>query len=75
MSYVRVKTEHAGAKNGGGAWMTRSEAKLVSRRKRRWADGLAIDESRAALRGDARADHVGGLAGKAQAMEPGLPSL
>jgi hypothetical protein len=75
MSYERVKTEHAGAKNGGGAWMTRSQAKLVSRRKRRRADELAIDESRAALRRDAPADHVDGLAGKAHAMEPGLPSF
>lgn len=75
MSYERVKTEHAGAKPGGGAWMTRSEAKLVSRRKRRRVDELAIDEPRAAVRADARAVHVAGLAGKAHAMEPGLPSL
>jgi len=27
MAYERIKTEHAGAKNGGGAWMTRAEAK------------------------------------------------
>jgi hypothetical protein len=38
MSYERIKTEHAGAKNGGGAWMTRAEAKRVSERKRRQAD-------------------------------------
>jgi len=31
----RVKTEHAGAKNGGGAWMTRAAAKQSARRKRR----------------------------------------
>lgn len=35
MGYERLKTEHAGAKNGGGAWMTRAEAKLVSNRRRR----------------------------------------
>jgi hypothetical protein len=38
MGYERIKTEHAGAKNGGGAWMTRAEAKRVSKRKRRQAD-------------------------------------
>jgi hypothetical protein len=30
MGYERIKTEHAGAKNGGGAWMTRDEANLTS---------------------------------------------
>ncbi|HLN78422.1 MAG TPA: hypothetical protein VK204_15350 [Nocardioidaceae bacterium] len=31
----RTRTEHAGAKNGGGFWGTRAEAKGVSRRLRR----------------------------------------
>jgi hypothetical protein len=34
----RVKTEHVGAKNGGGAWMTHAEAKKNARRKRRQAE-------------------------------------
>jgi hypothetical protein len=34
MGYERVKTEHAGAKNRGGAWMTRGQAKRAARRKR-----------------------------------------
>lgn len=38
MGYERIKTEHAGAKNGGGAWMTRAEAKQTGKRKRRQAD-------------------------------------
>lgn len=38
MAYGRIKTEHAGAKNGGGAWMTRAEAKLAAKRKRRQAE-------------------------------------
>jgi len=38
VAYKRLKTEHAGAKNGGGAWMTRAEAKESARRKRRQAD-------------------------------------
>lgn len=38
MGYKRIKTEHAGPKNGGGAWMTRAEAKQSARRKRRHAD-------------------------------------
>jgi hypothetical protein len=38
MAYERIKTEHAGAKNGGGAWMTRAEAKRTAGRQRRRAD-------------------------------------
>lgn len=38
MAYERIKTEHAGAKNGGGAWMTRFEAKQAAKRKRRQAE-------------------------------------
>jgi hypothetical protein len=38
MGYERIKSEHAGPKNGGGAWMTRAEAKESARRKRRKAD-------------------------------------
>lgn len=38
MGYGRIKTEHAGAKNGGGAWMPRAEAKQGARRKRRQAE-------------------------------------
>ena len=30
-----MKTEHAGAKNGGGFWGTRAEAKQSSKRRRR----------------------------------------
>lgn len=49
MGYKRLKTEHAGAKNGGGAWMTRAEAKESARRKRRQAEevvksGRSIDD-------------------------------
>ena len=33
----RIKTEHAGGKNGGGAWMRRVDAKLYSRKARRAA--------------------------------------
>jgi hypothetical protein len=46
MGYERIKIEHAGAKNRGGAWMTRSEAKLVSRRQRRQAAKRVIAEAR-----------------------------
>jgi len=38
MAYERIKTEHAGAKNGGGAWMTRAEAKENAKRRRRQID-------------------------------------
>jgi hypothetical protein len=38
VAYERIKTEHAGAKNGGGAWTTRVEAKETAKRKRRQTD-------------------------------------
>jgi hypothetical protein len=56
MGYERVKTEHAGAKNRGGAWMTRSEAKLAARRQRRQADKRVVADVHVAPRDDARAD-------------------
>jgi len=31
----KVKTEHSGAKNGGGYWGTREEAKKISKKLRR----------------------------------------
>ena len=43
MAYERIKSEHAGAKNGGGAWMTRAEAKQTAKRKRRQTDKQAGD--------------------------------
>jgi hypothetical protein len=46
MGYGHIKTEHGGAKNGGGAWMTRLEAKRASKRRRRQTDGLALKNLR-----------------------------
>jgi hypothetical protein len=40
----RIKTEHAGAKNGGGHWGLRVEAKAESRVKRRHDDRAELDE-------------------------------
>jgi hypothetical protein len=40
-----LKTEHAGAKNGGGAWASRSEAKRSSRKARRASDRKVRYES------------------------------
>ena len=37
-----TKTEHNGAKNGGGAWCTREEAKTLSRKTRRNNDRKAV---------------------------------
>lgn len=34
----RIKSEHAGAKNGGGFWGSRKEAKQISKRVRRQND-------------------------------------
>jgi hypothetical protein len=42
-----TKTEHAGAKNGGGYWGKRAEAKEVSNSKRR-----RIDKQHAQARAD-----------------------
>jgi hypothetical protein len=39
-----IKTEHAGAKNGGGHWGSREEAKELSKVARRHADAAAIAE-------------------------------
>jgi hypothetical protein len=45
VAYERIKTEHAGAKNGGGAWMTRAEAKQTAKRQRRQTDESEADLS------------------------------
>lgn len=39
-----LKTEHAGAKNGGGYWGPREVAKRLSRKLRRRRDRIAINE-------------------------------
>lgn len=41
---MNIKTEHSGAKNGGGFWGTRREAKALSSRIRRIADKRAVQE-------------------------------
>lgn len=41
---MKIKTEHAGAKNGGGAWEPREEVKRVSRKLRRANDRRLIRE-------------------------------
>jgi hypothetical protein len=50
VAYGRIKTEHAGAKNGGGAWLTRAEAKLAAKRTRRQADRREARAARGAER-------------------------
>lgn len=39
------KTEHSGAKNGGGYWGKRAEAKTLSKKKRRANDKKATRPS------------------------------
>ena len=39
---MAIRTEHAGAKNGGGYWGKRAEAKRRCRRLRRKEDRLSI---------------------------------
>jgi hypothetical protein len=38
VAFDRIKTEHGGAKNGGGAWMAHAEAKQTAKRHRRQTD-------------------------------------
>jgi hypothetical protein len=38
VAYGKLKTEHAGAKNGGGGWGHREDVKLYSRKRRRAVD-------------------------------------
>ncbi len=40
MSWKDEKTEHAGAKNGGGFWGRRAEAKSRSKKRRRRLDRM-----------------------------------
>lgn len=69
MGYERIKPEHAGAKNGGGAWMTRTEAKQTSKRRRR-------QEDKGAAEGDRAVDEWGGLDEfSARGSEPTLQRL
>jgi len=45
MAHSVKKTEHAGAKNGGGHWGRRAEAKVGSRRRRRELDRRVVRDS------------------------------
>jgi hypothetical protein len=45
MAHSVKKTEHAGAKNGGGHWGCRAEAKAGSRRRRRALDRRVVRDS------------------------------
>jgi hypothetical protein len=44
VSYGRQKTEHAGAKNGGGFYGKRVDAKAYSASKRRRDDRIAVTD-------------------------------
>jgi hypothetical protein len=44
MARGRIKTEHAGAKNGGGHWGTRAEAKWFASRARRRMDRRDVED-------------------------------
>ena len=52
MAFQTTYTEHAGAKNGGGMWATREEAKVSSNVGRRRNDDAAIDEGLAEIAED-----------------------
>jgi hypothetical protein len=43
VAYEVKKTEHAGAKNGGGYWGTRADAKKGSKKARRANDKAAVN--------------------------------
>jgi hypothetical protein len=59
-----IRTEHAGAKNGGGFWGRREEAKTISRVKRRMAgkreERAAMIESGPLPEAYGRVDHASG---------------
>lgn len=42
---MAVKTEHNGAKNGGGYWGTRKEAKAIAKKGRRANDKKACHDN------------------------------
>ena len=47
MSFSKtIKTEHSGAKNGGGHWGTREEAKQASRSVRRLRGKAEVERER-----------------------------
>jgi len=51
VSYGRcIKTEHAGAKNGGGYWGPRIDAKKRSRKARRQNDKREVNHDREGVR-------------------------
>ena len=45
MAYNVRRTEHAGAKNGGGHWGRRTEAKVGSNHSRRQADKDLVQQA------------------------------
>jgi len=44
MAYGKIKTDHAGAKNGGGYWGRRAMAKRASRKQRRTAGKKSLPD-------------------------------
>lgn len=50
---MAIKTEHAGAKNGGGFWGPRADAKLICKRKRRAEDRKVARAAKTAREPDA----------------------
>jgi hypothetical protein len=68
---MAIKTEHAGAKNGGGYWGKRAEAKRRSRRLRRKEDRKSARREIDASGGETRRDiHSASLCG---AGDAGIP--
>ena len=47
----RQKTEHSGAKNGGGHWGDRAEAKRISKKRRRENGKSAIRKETKQIKG------------------------
>lgn len=47
----KLKTEHSGAKNGGGHWGTRHEAKSVTKKLRRIRNKILIKKEVSQLQG------------------------
>ena len=63
----RIKTEHAGAKNGGGYYGRRAEAKTESGIRRRHDDRVAVEEELESIRDDSWTDGTDGRRGAREA--------
>jgi hypothetical protein len=73
MAYRVEKTDHAGAKNGGGHWGTRAEAKKHSARQRRQAEQRLMAQGYLELREEMLCLATSSLALACEGLQEQLP--